>query len=124
MNQYVHLKVDNLNGTFVGYKWINISISEIYHFLGILLKMLGLGFAVTSVGTEDDIIINALYLNTTLVNIGVDDCMVTHWLYTFLNYQTYLISGISLFCVPSKEYAHCCMSTTWSQQMCQDHWKI
>ncbi len=33
-NKYVHLKLCN-NGKFAAYKWCNISIAEMYHFVGI-----------------------------------------------------------------------------------------
>ncbi len=32
-------KVIHSKGTFVGYKWMNISVAKMYQFLGILLKM-------------------------------------------------------------------------------------
>ncbi len=37
-NEYAHLKTDN-NGKFAGYMWCNISVMEIYYFIGILLKI-------------------------------------------------------------------------------------
>ncbi len=38
-NQYAQGKLNHINGTFVKYKWTNITMSKMYHFLGILLKM-------------------------------------------------------------------------------------
>ncbi len=36
--EYVHAYCD-YDGMFSGYKWCNIAVAEMYHFLGIFLKM-------------------------------------------------------------------------------------
>ncbi len=38
-NSNVNEKINHMNGTFVGYKWTNITMSEMNQFLTILLKM-------------------------------------------------------------------------------------
>ncbi len=38
-NQYACGKLDHVNGTFIGYEWTKITVSEFHQFLGNLLKM-------------------------------------------------------------------------------------